>query len=65
MNFHIVNSQTPHFNPPPLPPLYIGGVVIFEKSERGADQDFFVKMGEGVSIVCVFGGKGGVSTAFH
>ena len=55
MNFHIVNSQTPHFNPP----LYIGGVVIFEKSERGADQDFFVKMWEGVSIVCVFGGKGG------
>ena len=41
------------------PPLYIGGVVIFEKSEWGADQDFFVKMGEGVSIVCVFGGKGG------
>ena len=60
MNFHIVNSQTPHFNPPPpSPPLYIGGVVIFEKSERGADQDFFVKMGEGVSIVCVFGEKGG------
>ena len=59
MNFHIVNSQTPHFNPPPPPPLYIGGVVIFEKSERGADQDFFVKMGEGVSIVCVFRGKGG------
>ena len=45
--------------PPPPPPVYIGGVVIFEKSERGADQDFFVKMGEGVSIVCVFGGKGG------